>query len=131
MIVWGGMGSSYWNTGGRYNFGTDSWSATSTTNAPAARKYHTAVWTEAEMIVWGGTDSSSKLNTERPVQPGRKLSEGRHAFAVRAYDAALNVDPTPAIFNWTIDFTLAHNFSELSCGRSHQLNYCNLCIQLQ
>src|SRR5262249_33022387 len=35
MIVWGGFdGSSYFNTGGRYNPTTDSWTATSTTNAP-------------------------------------------------------------------------------------------------
>ena len=38
MIVWGGLGNSgYLNTGGRYNPGTNSWTATSTTNAPAAR----------------------------------------------------------------------------------------------
>src|SRR5438270_5036421 len=34
---------------------TDEWGATSTTNAPSARYYHTAVWTGSEMIVWGGT----------------------------------------------------------------------------
>src|SRR5215831_14144764 len=39
MIVWGGFdGSSYFNTGGRYNPTTDSWTATSTTNAPTGRK---------------------------------------------------------------------------------------------
>jgi hypothetical protein len=32
----------------------DSWTATSTTNAPTARGGHTAVWTGSEMIVWGG-----------------------------------------------------------------------------
>jgi len=32
----------------------DTWTATSTTNAPAARTHHTAVWTGSEMIVWGG-----------------------------------------------------------------------------
>ena len=58
MIVWGGL---RWigivlNTGGRYNPGTDSWTATSTTDAPAARVAHTAVWTGSEMIVWGGWD---------------------------------------------------------------------------
>ena len=39
MIVWGGEsdGISYLNTGGRYNPSTDSWTATSTTNAPAGR----------------------------------------------------------------------------------------------
>src|SRR5882757_397634 len=34
----------------------DTWTATSTTNAPAARSAHTAVWTGSEMIVWGGVD---------------------------------------------------------------------------
>src|SRR5437667_415703 len=32
----------------------DTWTATSTTNAPTARYGHTAVWTGSEMIVWGG-----------------------------------------------------------------------------
>jgi N-acetylneuraminic acid mutarotase len=57
MIVWGGGNcflSCDVNTGGRYNPSTDSWTATSTTNAPDGRHYHTAVWTGTEMIVWGG-----------------------------------------------------------------------------
>ncbi len=55
MIVWGGDGTSYLNTGGRYNPATDSWVATSTgVNVPARRAKHTAVWTGTEMIVWGG-----------------------------------------------------------------------------
>jgi hypothetical protein len=33
----------------------DSWTATSTTNAPTGRISHTAVWTGSEMIVWGGS----------------------------------------------------------------------------
>jgi hypothetical protein len=36
----------------------DTWTPTSTVNAPAARQYHTAVWTGSEMIVWGGQDES-------------------------------------------------------------------------
>jgi len=58
MIVWGGCSDFFCNnplnTGGRYNPTTDSWTATSTTNAPAARFDHTTVWTGSEMIVWGG-----------------------------------------------------------------------------
>ncbi len=46
--------TSYFKNGGRYNPSTNSWTATSTTNAPTARAYHTAVWTGGEMIVWGG-----------------------------------------------------------------------------
>ena len=59
MIVWGGFafvgpGFIYFDTGGRYNPNTNSWTATSTTNAPDGRTGHTAVWTGSEMIVWGG-----------------------------------------------------------------------------
>ena len=43
MIVWGGYSydgtDHYWNTGGRYNPSTDSWVATSTTNAPDGREF--------------------------------------------------------------------------------------------
>jgi N-acetylneuraminic acid mutarotase len=59
MIVWGGYfyDGNYHNlnTGGRYNPATDHWTATSTTNAPEARYFHTAVWTGSEMIIWGGS----------------------------------------------------------------------------
>ena len=56
MIVWGGLleGFGGANTGGRYNPATNSWTATSTANAPDGRLQHTAVWTGSEMIVWGG-----------------------------------------------------------------------------
>jgi N-acetylneuraminic acid mutarotase len=75
MIVWGGYlfdGSSHWlNSGGRYNPAVDSWTATSTTNTPAGREYHTAVWTGSEMIVWGGYNDSggSGLNTGGRYNP--------------------------------------------------------------
>src|SRR5260221_632699 len=32
----------------------DTWTPTSTTNAPSARAFHTAVWTGTEMIIWSG-----------------------------------------------------------------------------
>jgi N-acetylneuraminic acid mutarotase len=76
MIVWGGEYQTYpyifhgLNTGGRYNPITDSWTAATTTNAPAARYLHTAVWTGSEMIVWGGFDGNSDLNTGGRYNPG-------------------------------------------------------------
>ena len=67
MIVWSGHAPTIGgdsNTGGRYNPSTDSWTATSTTNAPTGRQSHTAVWTDTGMIVWGGEDERFvKLNT--------------------------------------------------------------------
>src|SRR5438132_1883882 len=41
----------------------ESWKTTSLTNAPAARNSHTAVWTGAKMIVWGGNSGSTYFNT--------------------------------------------------------------------
>ena len=64
------MASAMLNTGGRYNPSTDSWTATSTTNAPAARYLHTAVWTGSEMIVWGGRRLRDGLNTGGRYNPG-------------------------------------------------------------
>ena len=64
------MASNCLNTGGRYNPSTDSWTATSTTNAPTGRDGHTAVWTGSEMIVWGGDDGIQRiLNTGGRYNP--------------------------------------------------------------
>src|SRR6266516_451621 len=41
----------------------DTWTPTSTTNAPAGRYRYTAVWTGSEMIVWGGLGGGSYFNT--------------------------------------------------------------------
>ena len=74
MIVWGGLAGGYLNAGGRYNPASNSWTAVSTTGAPAARSSHTAVWTGSEMIVWGGSDTSvGHLNDGGRYDPSRQL----------------------------------------------------------
>jgi galactose oxidase-like protein len=47
----------------------DTWTSTSTTNAPPARVAHTAVWTGSEMIVWGGQGQPGPLNTGGRYNP--------------------------------------------------------------
>jgi N-acetylneuraminic acid mutarotase len=62
MIVWGGESTapSGFNTGGRYDPALDTWAPTSTgANVPAARGFHSAVWTGSQMIVWGGNNGTS------------------------------------------------------------------------
>jgi len=50
--------------------GDDTWIATTTTNAPASRAGHTAVWTGSEMIVWGGgATGPTYLNTGGRYNP--------------------------------------------------------------
>jgi N-acetylneuraminic acid mutarotase len=44
----------------------DTWTATTTADAPRGRSYHTAVWTGSEMIVWGGVGG---LNTGGRYNP--------------------------------------------------------------
>src|SRR5437588_8394618 len=94
MIVWGGFalaGNGYVNTGGRYNPSTDSWTATSLTNAPTARTQHTAVWTGSEMIVWGGY-SGSYLNTGGRYNPGTNswtATSTTNAPSARRYHVAV------------------------------------------
>src|SRR5947199_173747 len=68
MIVFGGGYGETFNTGGRYDPtsdtwtpirttntpATDTWKPSTLTNAPERRRWHSAVWTGSEMIVWGG-----------------------------------------------------------------------------
>ena len=72
MIVWGGFTycCNIFNSGGRYNPSTDSWTATVIANAPDGRWHHTAVWTGNEMIIWGGDDyGSNYFNTGGRYDP--------------------------------------------------------------
>ena len=65
MIIWGGSvynnGSFYLNTGGRYSPVTDTWTATSTTDAPDGRESHTAIWTGNQMVVFGGQATNGRV----------------------------------------------------------------------
>jgi len=65
MILWGGCDSSFnpLNTGGRYDPSSNSWTDTSTGNAPSGRFYHSAVWAKDRMIIWGGRDGLNSFNT--------------------------------------------------------------------
>jgi hypothetical protein len=71
VIVWAGRApGGLVNTGARYNPTTDTWTPMSTTNAPVARDFHSAVWTGAVMVVWGGGSATSiTLNTGGRYDP--------------------------------------------------------------
>lgn len=76
MIVWGGCASystgsclTHVGSGGRYNPTTDTWLPVATSGAPAARFYHTAVWTGNLMLVWGGEGSTGCFNTGSAYDP--------------------------------------------------------------
>jgi N-acetylneuraminic acid mutarotase len=74
MIVWGGswtdmVGPHYYNSGGRYDPISDSWSGTGGSGVPEPRDSHSAVWTGAEMIVWGGDNGFFFVNTGGRYNP--------------------------------------------------------------
>jgi N-acetylneuraminic acid mutarotase len=96
MIVWGGYGGhavGLLNSGGRYSPSTDTWTATSTANAPTVRDFHTAVWTGSEMIVWGGQgDNFIPLNTGgryNPTTDSWRATSTTNAPSARGYHAAI------------------------------------------
>ena len=92
MIVWGGLtfpGADGLTTGGRYDPSTNSWIGTSTTNAPSARGYDTAVWTGSEMIVWGG-----EVNY-RGVSTGGRYCGGPYPTPTPAPTSTPTPTPTP------------------------------------
>ncbi len=76
MIVWGGWGTlainNDYESGGRYNPQTDSWTPTSIgPGVPTPRDRHSAVWTGTEMIVWGGNvHRTTPGNTGARYNPG-------------------------------------------------------------
>jgi N-acetylneuraminic acid mutarotase len=64
MIIWGGTiggGLNFSSEGARYRPDLDTWTPVSTNSAPVARTAHRAVWTGAEMIVWGGSGTSGNV----------------------------------------------------------------------
>jgi N-acetylneuraminic acid mutarotase len=86
MIVWGGFDNFNFvdfDTGGRYNPNTNTWTATSTNNVPEARENHTAVWTGSEMIVWGGFNEFNfeTLNTGGRYNPNTDSWTATSTFA--------------------------------------------------
>src|SRR2546423_5457931 len=47
----------------------NTWTATATASVPEGRYAHTAIWTGSEMIIWGGGNGSSSLNTGARYNP--------------------------------------------------------------
>ncbi len=47
----------------------DSWTATTTTSAPSIRNLHSAVWTGSQMVIWGGWDGTTYVNTGGRFNP--------------------------------------------------------------
>ena len=67
VLVWGGgvsdeVAGALCADGAFYDPLADRWGPISSTGAPAARRFHTCVWTGSEMLVWGGMGASGPLS---------------------------------------------------------------------
>ncbi len=60
-------------------------------------------------------DGAASFTTCTSPETFSGLADGSHTFRVRAVDGAGNVDPTPAVFTWTVD-TSAPSAPSLSFG---------------
>ena len=73
MVIWGGsypdQVENYFVDGGRYDPRSDSWTSTSLTGAPPGRMAQTTVWTGNLMVVWGGSNNGSSLDTGGRYDP--------------------------------------------------------------
>ena len=72
MIVWGGFnGSGSAGGGAKYtpNGASGTWTTLTTTNAPAVRWFHTAVWSGSEMLLFGGRDNAQAYNNGSRFNP--------------------------------------------------------------
>ncbi|MHC4599590.1 MAG: Kelch repeat-containing protein [Planctomycetota bacterium] len=72
IVIWGGQDNggnmrTNLNTGGHYDPATDTWAPFG--GGPGSRYDHTAVWTGAEMIVWGGYGAASLLDDGARYDP--------------------------------------------------------------
>ena len=71
----------------------DTWTATTTANAPVARDFHTAIWTGSELIVWGGRGvGATRLNSGGRYNPSTDrwtATSTTNVPAARAYHTAI------------------------------------------
>ena len=99
MITWGFYNSlldQYLNSGGVYDPATDSWTATSLTNAPTGRSGHTLNWTGSEMIVWGGCNGA---NCQNGNNTGGRYNPNTNSWrAMSTFEAPSGRDSHSAVF---------------------------------
>jgi hypothetical protein len=119
MIVWGGfiLGTGDTNTGGLYNPSTNTWTgATSLTNAPPPRLFHTAVWTGTEMIIYGGDETGFISNN------GGRYNPSSNSWIPTSTIGASNIHKHSASWTGTEMIVTGGNVSDNSSSPSSTLS---------
>ena len=135
MIVWGGRSctgcvNAELATGARYNPATDSWTPTSTVNAPEARYEHTAIWTGTRMIVWGGateggTATLTALNSGGIYDPETDTWTAlttTSAPQARSCHASVWTGTEMLVFGGQTNFNVACDLSSVNTGGRYDPN---------
>ena len=87
MVVWGGVNEDPGQSltelrdGGVYNPATNSWSATTLTNAPIAREGAVAAWTGSRMLIWGGFTVAEWNPVSNPPDVGAAYDPAGNAWS--------------------------------------------------
>jgi hypothetical protein len=120
MIVWGGAADypQPLNTGGRYDPATDTWTATSTTGTPWAVARPRAVWTGAEMIVWGGECDETDITCHTDSYQGGRYNPATDSWTLTTLDGV----PEARSFHtavWTGDAMIVYGGIATWSGYSH------------
>jgi hypothetical protein len=90
MLVWGGWDTrAAFGDGAAYSPAADAWEPTAAADAPSPGLGHAAVWTGAEMLVWGGLGGDGPL--------GRVLADGGRYDPVGERWAALPAEGALAL----------------------------------
>ena len=83
---------------------SDLWTATSTTGAPAARDFHTAVWTGSQMMIWGGAGPGPTYFNTGGRYCAQSAPMAQSAFSRKTHGAAGTFDvPLPLTGNVGIE----------------------------
>jgi N-acetylneuraminic acid mutarotase len=114
LLVWGGsIGNSFpkFNDGARYSPAMDSWHPITTNGAPSARSSALAVWTGAEMIVWGGNDHNFQDHND-----GARYNPQTDSWVPMAPNNGTGeLGPETAV--WTGTQMIVWGFNQGACGR--------------
>lgn len=125
VYVWGGRDAptSYLNDGAIYDIATDTWTAITTTGAPAARYAHASAVanTDGKLYVFGGRNATGDLNDLYVYDPGTdawtELDDGSGANAPSARRGAAGFFRS---FNIGLTFAGPPNFEVLDPGTDYR-----------
>ena len=120
MLIWGGIGDSISNTGGRYDPDTNSWAAITTTDAPFARERHVAVWDGTDMLIWGGDSGIAKTDTGGRYNPG--TNKWKTITTTNIHNYTTNHTAVWAGENMIVWGGRAKNFEWTNVGSSYDLS---------